>query len=132
MSINMLNKYRNRILAGTLILLAGIFVQIFMELDQIITITLVTMGTVLILFGIVYALKYGEGPVQDEWSKKIGSISLSYSWVITFFVLAGIFWVNYFEIISLDVNAVIGIIFFVMIITANLFQFYFRRKGDIE
>ncbi|MGM0770307.1 MAG: hypothetical protein ACQESU_01685 [Halobacteriota archaeon] len=132
MSANMPKKYRNRILAGTLILLAGIFVEIFMELDQAISISLVTMGTILILFGILYALRYGEGPVQDEWSRKIGSISLSYSWVITFFVLTGMFWVNYFEILSLDVNSVIGIVFFAMIITANLFQFYFKRKGDVE
>ncbi|KGK99766.1 hypothetical protein LI82_00725 [Methanococcoides methylutens] len=125
-------KYRNRILAGTLILLVGIFVEIFMELDQIITITLVTMGSVIILYGILYALKYGEGPIQDEWSRKIGSISLSYSWITTFFVLTGMFWMNYFEIISLDVNSVIGVVFFVMIITANLFQLYFRRKGDVE
>jgi len=128
MSVNIPKKYRNRIIAGALILLAGIFVEFFMQFDQIITITLVTMGTVLIMFGILYAFRYGEGPVQDERSRKIGSISLSYSWVITFFVLTGIFWVNYFEIVAVDVNSVIAILFFTMIITANLFKLWFRRK----
>jgi len=128
MSVNIPKKYRNRIFAGALILLAGIFVEFFMQFDQIITITLVTMGTVLIMFGILYAFRYGEGPVQDERSRKIGSISLSYSWVITFFVLTGIFWVNYFQIVLVDVNTVIAIVFFTMIITANLFKFWFRRK----
>lgn len=124
--------YRKRMIIATLILLSGIVLEAFTSIDRIVTISIINAGLIVILFSSYYFIKYNAGPVQDEWTRKIGRTGLAYSWIVTFLVMTGIFWIDYFGWLQMSVTQVLGIIFFTMIISANLFQLYFKRRGDIE
>lgn len=125
------NIYRNRIIIGTLILLSGVILEVFTNIDMIITISLINAGVIVIIFSFYYFIKYKGRPTQDEWTRKIGRTGLAYSWIVTFVVITILIWINYFGL-QMSVNMVLGIIFFTMTISANLFQFYFKRQGDVE
>ncbi|MCD4806180.1 MAG: hypothetical protein K8R13_01125 [Methanococcoides sp.] len=124
--------FRNRISIGTLILLLGIILEVFTSIDSIITISLINAGIIVILVSYYKFIKYKGGHTQDEWTRKIGRTGLAYSWIVTFVVTIGLFWVDYFGWLQMSVNEVLVIIFFTMIISVNLFQFYFKRQGDVE
>ena len=128
------NNKQYRIAIGSLILLAGLILEAFTNIDKIITITLITAGTIIILISVYHHLKYREkgAPTQDEWSRKISTASLANSWFVTFIVMIILFWVNYFNWIQFNVNQTIGLLFFTMILTANIFQLYFKKRGDVE
>lgn len=125
--------YRSGITIGMLILLSGILLEILTSIDDSITIFLTNAG-IIVMLGSYYKLHYRESTmsIQDEWTRKVGRTGLAYSWIVTFMVMIGLFWINHFGWFQMSVNEVLGIIFFTMIISANLFQFYFKRRGDVE
>lgn len=126
------SKYKNRLTLGFLVMLFGIFLEYMFEIDKIITIVLINSGAILVLYNLYYHIKYREVPSKDERIRKIANAGLAYSWVITFLIITAIFWIDYFNWFEITVQQVVGIIYFGMIISALIFQTYFKRMGDVE
>ncbi len=123
-----------RIIIGTFILVAGLLMNIFTDANQTLVISMIISGSVLIIYTVYYQIRYKEtgGPVQDEWIRRINTASLANSWFITFILILLIFWIDHLHIYSFTIDQVVAILFITMILTANMFQLYFRKKGDIE
>jgi len=126
------SKYKNRLTLGFLVMLFGIFLEYMFEIDKIITIVLINSGAILVIYNLYYHIKYREVPSKDERIRKIANAGLAYSWVITFLIITAIFWIDYFNWFEITVQQVVGIIYFGMIISALIFQTYFKRMGDVE
>ncbi|WP_459202603.1 hypothetical protein [Methanococcus sp. CF] len=126
------SKYKNGLRIGFLIMLFGIFIEYLFEFHSLITAILINAGVILIIYNLYYHIKYREVPSKDERIRKIANAGLAYSWVLTFLIMNLIFWVDYFKWLEITVQQVIGLIYFVMIISALLFQQYFKRQGDVE
>ncbi|MBB6066740.1 hypothetical protein [Methanococcus maripaludis] len=126
------SKFKNRLKFGFLIMLFGIFINYMFEVDRLITAVLINAGVILILYNLYLHIKYQEVPSKDERIRKIANAGLAYSWVFTFLIMNLIFWADYFNWFEITVQQVIGIIYFVMLISALLFQQYFKRLGDVE
>ncbi|MBA2862009.1 hypothetical protein [Methanococcus maripaludis] len=126
------SRFKNRVSLGFLIMLFGIFIEYVFHVSNLITAILINAGVILIIYNLYYHIKYCEVPSKDERIRKIANAGLAYSWVLTFLVMNLIFWVDYFNWFEITVAQVIGIIYFVMLISALLFQQYFKRQGDVE
>lgn len=71
-------------------------------------------------------------PESDERTKKLGAYAATYSWLLTLVLIAVLFWVDYFSIFKLTVTQALGTTLFVMVLSMNVFRWYFGRKGDVE
>jgi len=126
------SRYKNRLKLGFLIMLVGIFLEYMFEIDSLISAVLINAGVILIIYNLYLHIKYKETPSKDERIRKIANAGLAYSWIFTFLVMNLIFWVDYFNWFEITVAQVIGVIYFVMLISALLLQQYFKRQGDVE
>ncbi|ABO35124.1 putative hypothetical protein [Methanococcus maripaludis C5] len=126
------SKFKNRLSLGFLIMLFGIFIEYIFEVNSLVTAVLVNAGVILIVYNLYLHIKYREIPSKDERIRKIANAGLAYSWVLTFLIMNLIFWVDYINWFEITVSQVIGIIYFVMLISALLFQQYFKKQGDVE
>jgi len=69
--------------------------------------------------------------VRDERSLKIGTWAIAYSWYLSFLAVIVMFWLSYFSVVELTITAVLGILMFLMPLSAVVFQWYFSKKGDV-
>jgi heme/copper-type cytochrome/quinol oxidase subunit 2 len=128
-----LEKYTKTMYSiAAILIMAGVGMVAFLENYQEMAISLINMGAVIIFVTFIRAKRFKNGPMKDERTVKIGSYGLSYSWFVTLIVVAVLFWVNYFGIVQLTVDQVLGLLILVMAVTAKGFQWYLFRKGDVE
>lgn len=129
----MKKEYKSRIVVGAIILLAAIALQMFYAaIDNRVMIMLIIAGMILVGTGVFRYMKYGAGPETDERTRKISAYALSYSWIVTLVLVCMLFLSDEFGIFKMSVAQVIGSIISVMIVAPILFQWYLRRKGDLE
>ncbi|WP_256622306.1 hypothetical protein [Methanolobus chelungpuianus] len=128
-----LEKYTKTMYSvAAVLIMAGVALMAFLENYQEMSIGLINAGSVIIFVTFIRARRYRSGPLKDERTVRIGSYGLSYSWFVTLVVVAVLFWVNYFGILQLTVDQVLGLLILVMAVTAKGFQWYLFRKGDVE
>lgn len=116
------------IAVGTLIMLAGILlVALDIAAEKITSGGVITIGMVMIVIGVVNTIRNNEGVRKDELTRKIADRAAAYSWVITLIALLVVFWLNHFEVVDFTVNAVISIVYVIMIGTMVFYQQKFWR-----
>ncbi|MGB9938270.1 hypothetical protein [Methanosarcina sp.] len=125
-------KYVYRLILGIAIMAAGILSDIFSNIDVLIPIVLVNMGLIIFIATAFRLFRRGDLPDRDERTKKLAAYGITYSWLLTLVAITVLFWIQYFGLAELTADGVLGILLFFMIISANVFRWYFMRKGDIE
>jgi len=125
-------QYVITILAGLLLISLGVFYQLTDLANEIISLIFINTGTIITVIGVIHFNKFGARLTQDERTRKLGAIALSYSWLITFVTLNIIFWIDYLKIIGLTISQVLGIMLFVMVLSAGILQWILKRKGIIH
>jgi drug/metabolite transporter (DMT)-like permease len=90
-------------LAFVLIMAGIVLVAIFEDYQQS-GISLINIGAIILFVTFIRAKRYRNGPVKDERTIKIGAYGLSYSWLITFILIALLFWVEEFGISQMTVK----------------------------
>jgi len=129
---NIEKEYKYKMLIGLGILLAGVLVAAFLEVDILIPIVLINTGLIVFLATMFKFFRSGDLPDRDERTKKLAAYGISYSWLLTLVLITVLIWVDYFKLLELTARGVLGILLFFMIISANVFRWYFMRKGDVE
>lgn len=118
------------IVAGLVIMLTGIVLTARGIAGQkIAEAGIITMGMVMIVVGVLNTIRKREGVTKDEMTRKIADRSAAYSWVMTLLALLLIFWLNHFEVIEFTINAVISIVYVIMIATMIYFQKRYMKRG---
>lgn len=131
--MNKMEKYTKTMYSiAAILIMAGVAMLAFIGDHQEMAIGLINAGAVVIFVTFIRARRFKDGPLKDERTVRIGSYGLSYSWFVTIVLLAVLFWLNYFELVQLTVDQVLGLLILVMAITAKGFQWYLFRKGDVE
>ena len=125
-------KYVHRLILGIALMTAGVLSKAFLDTDILIPIILINTGLIILVVTAFSLFRRGDLPDRDERTKKLAAYGITYSWLLTLVVITVLFWVQYFELAELTANGVLGILLFFMIISANVFRWYFMRKGDIE
>ena len=126
--MNERKQYVITILAGLLLISLGVFYQLTDLANEIISLIFINAGTIITFIGVIKFNRFGAGLTQDERTRKLGAIALSYSWLITFVTLNIIFWIDYLEIIRLTISQGLGIMLFVMVLSAGILQWILKRK----
>jgi hypothetical protein len=113
-------------------MLAGILSAVFFEIDTAIPITLITMGLVMFVITAFRLFKNGNLPDRDERTKKLAAYGITYSWLLTLVLIMVLYWIEFFGLAELTAEVILSILLFFMIISANVFRWYFMQKGDVE
>jgi amino acid transporter len=130
--ISLERKYLYTIVLGLTIMFAGMFSIAFLEVNKSISISLINIGLIIFVVTVFRLFKKGDLPDKDERTKKLAAYGITYSWLVTLVLLTVLFWAEYFKLMDLTVGELLGTILFFMIISANVFRWYFMQKGDVE
>ena len=118
------------IIIGAFVMFTGIIlVGLDIAKEKILQGGVVTIGMIMIVIGVVNSIKKHEGVAKDELTRKIADRAAAYSWVVTLISLLIVFWLNHFEIVQFSVNAVISIVYVIMIVTMIYYQKKYWKRG---
>lgn len=131
----MKKEYKYYIGIGAAAFLVAITLQIFWSgIDTIwvsrITSFLITAGIVFIALGVVRHMIYKEEPEEDERTKKINALTLSYSWIVTLVLVAVLLLLDKWDILKMTVMQALGLTMAVMIVVAIISELFLKRKAD--
>lgn len=129
---SMEKRYMYKLVLGITIIVVGMLSAAFFEVDMLIPIVLINTGLIIVIATVFRLFKRGNLPDRDERTKKLAAYGITYSWLLTLVVIAVLSWVEYFGLAELTAEEVLGILLFFMIISANVFRWYFMQKGDVE
>jgi len=119
---------------GLFMIIATIVIQLTWNLpDNPVSISAVFICGFILL---IWAWRLGryesrDNMIQDERSLKIGTYAISYSWYLTFLVVAMLGWLAAMGKISLDISTFSFLLIILMPVSACFFQWYFNRVGDV-
>jgi UDP-N-acetylmuramyl pentapeptide phosphotransferase/UDP-N-acetylglucosamine-1-phosphate transferase len=92
----------------------------------------ISMIIAAIVVGFLRWKRTAEVSEGDERTKKLGAYAATYSWLLTLVLIAVLFWVDYFTVVKMTVAQALGTTLFVMVLSMNMFRWYFYRLGDVE
>ncbi|OYT42299.1 MAG: hypothetical protein B6U86_00565 [Candidatus Altiarchaeales archaeon ex4484_43] len=101
-------------------------------IDIVIILALFVAGVIGLITGFSKYLGYREGPRTDERTRKLSAFATTHSWFITFVLVNILFLLDYFDRLKITVSQILGLIFFVMLLTMVGMNVYFKRKGYAE
>lgn len=128
---NIENRYVYKLALGVIILLAGIVSATCYKYEALSSF-LIIMGLILFILTAFRLFRQGDLPDRDERTKKLVAYGTTYSWLLTLVLISVLYLANYFKLVEFTAEGVLGILLFFMVISANVFRWYFMRKGDIE
>lgn len=126
--MNKETEYKISILAGGLLILFGSFYNLSRMTNNVVSLIFIVAGITLVVVKTLQLNKYGAGVVQDERTRKISSRGISYSWIITFFALNILFWIDTLKIARISLSQGVGVIIFTMIISAAIFKYILKDR----
>lgn len=92
---------------------------------------LITLGIVCLYKGLPTRKEAGDYRIQDERSLRIGTYGLSYSWYITFLVVAAMGWLSGTGAAPITGPQACMVLIILMPVSARFFQWYFNSRGDV-
>jgi hypothetical protein len=126
------HKHKYLVGLGSLILTIGILSSLLNWFQSFLGATLISIGVTSLIIAISYKIRKEDLNEKDERLKKISLYSLSYSWLLTIFVMIILLWLNLSGVFMFKGMIFFPIVFFVMLISFYFFQYYFRNKGELE
>ena len=140
MEIKKWNKFN--LAFGSILLLIAVALLVFWKVpDSRIILPLIALGAVAIINGFLWPKRrffkflwiYSDTPEEeDERTRKMGAFATAYAWSITLILIAVLMFLEFFNLLKMNVMEVLLLIFFVMLGTTAGVYAYLRRKGNVE
>jgi hypothetical protein len=124
--------YKYKLTLGVILILAGIFFTVFFKDNSSVPVILIVMGMVVFVISAFRLFRQGDLPDRDERTKKLAAYGITYSWLFTLVLITILYWVEFLDLAELTSEAILGILLFFMLISANVFRWFFMQKGDVE
>ncbi len=70
--------------------------------------------------------------LNDERAKKISGRAFTYSWLATFLFVSILVGLDAFNLLTLTVTQVLGILFIFMLLGSAMIHWYYDKKSDVE
>lgn len=115
-------NYTALMVTGLLLMALGFIYQTLNLAGNLISLMFINAGIIMLVISTLKYNKLGAGVEQDEMTRKISSQALSYSWLLTFATLNIVFWLDYSDIIVLEIQPLLGFLIFLMIFSSALFK----------
>lgn len=129
----MKKEYKSRLAIGFVLLLLGIAVEIIGKgIYGLITNLFVLFGFILIIGSVIRHLKFRDEPEKDERTTKIGVFAMAYAWLVAMAFAGLLLWLDKYNIVKMTAPQALMSTFSVSFLALIVFQWYFRRKGDVE
>jgi hypothetical protein len=124
------NKYhKTTLLAGLILIILGIIYSLTGIGGNFISLLFINIGLILAIVSMLKFNRLGAGSEQDERTRQLSTISLSYSWLLTFIVLNVVFWLDWLNFLNLTLSQGVSLIISVMIISASIAKWWLNTKG---
>ena len=126
-------RYAAQVLIGLMALLAGVVIPLLWPtaspwMSLFLMLTGITFG----LTGLVMLWKPPKEPVHDEWTRKIRAYAFSHAWMVTFFVIIGLYIAQKIQLVLLTAEETLIMLFFATTLSGGVLQWHFVRRGDVE
>ncbi len=129
----MKKEYETRLAIGLVLLLLGIALDITGKgVYSLITSLFTLFGLILIIGSVIRHLKFRDEPEKDERTIKIGTFAMAYAWLVAMAFAGLLLWLDKYNLVKMTAPQALMSTFSVSLLAAGLFQWYFRRKGDVE
>ena len=119
-------------LARAAILAVLLFVVLWSGVNTVSVSAVISMIIAVLIVWVVRWRRTVDVPESDERTKKLGAYAATYSWLLTLVLIAVLFWIDYFTVVTLTVAQALGTTLFVMVLSMNVFRWYFSKRGDVE
>jgi len=101
-------------------------------MGSVIVITLMVAGLISFTTGLSRYLGYEEKPKTDERTRKLSAFATAYSWLITLSLVCILILLDYFGRLKMNVTQILGLLFFVMLVTMLWMRMYLKRSNQKE
>jgi uncharacterized membrane protein len=119
------------IVSGLILFLGSIILRSSNLIDESSFAIMLSAGASMFVVGMIRYKRYGDGIEKDERTMKISYTALAASFQITLMIIAGLWWVNYFNPIQLSINYLLGILILIMVFLNIIFRFYYSKKDNL-
>lgn len=124
------NKYHTTtFLAGLILIILGVIYSLAGIGGNFVNLLFINVGLILTVISMIKFNRLGAGSEQDERTRQLSTVSLSYSWLLTFVVLNAVFWLDWLDLLNLTLSQGVSLVIFVMIISASIFKWRLNTKG---
>jgi NADH:ubiquinone oxidoreductase subunit 6 (subunit J) len=116
---------------GVGLIVVGALLLLFAPAYSMLGSILLNVGAVLIFIIFVRRRWRKEPDIQDERTKKIGAVGLSWSWLMTLMLMCVLYLLTIGQVINPDPALLLAGLMLFTGVSGRLLQVYFYRKGDI-
>lgn len=114
---------------SAIIIVAGVFANIFATKD-INSQFLISFGVTFFIVMMFAYMKRKNLGKPDERDKKIAKAAMAYSWYFTYVFIALLILIDVMGLTKPSVQAVLGLVFFFMLISQFALRTYYGYRGD--
>lgn len=112
----------------------GIAIPVFgINLPPGITATFYSTASAIFAVGMVmyWRMKKGQKVIRDERVDRVAQKASAWSWWYSYILIAILFWVQYLNLYPLTVDIVLAVMFYFMIFSYVLSQWYINRQPNV-
>ncbi len=129
----MKSEYKSRMAIGLVLLILGIALELIGKgVYSLITNLFILFGFILITGSVIRHLKFRDEPEKDERTTKIGVFAMAYAWLVAMAFAGLLLWLDKYNLVKMTVPQALLSTFSVSFLAMIVFQWYFRRKGDVD
>lgn len=123
-------SWNKRVLLGILCTLIGISLLISDLVNSTIAYAVINTGTIVTIAAYKVS-RQKNATAHDERSRAIGAKAASYSWMLTYFLVAILVWLVEFNWFNLTLQMVLGLLLAQMSVTLLVYKWWFNNHGEI-
>lgn len=120
-------SWNKKVLVGIFTLITGLLLISLNLVDAALGLAIVNAGSIITIASYA-ASRRKEAVAHDERTRALGAKAASYSWMITFVLIAILVWLFQYNVITLSVNALLGLILAEMSVTMLLSKWWLGKK----
>ncbi|HQM24686.1 MAG TPA: hypothetical protein PK476_02110 [Candidatus Pacearchaeota archaeon] len=127
----MKKRYLFNIVFGLMLFLGSIILRSSNLINEYGFTVMMTAGASMFMVSIIRHKRYGSGPEKDERTIKIAYTALAASFQALLMIIAGLWWVDYFDPIQLSISNLLATLIFIMVFLNIVFRVYYSKKDNL-
>ncbi len=127
----MKKRYLFNIVFGMIFFLNSIVLRLSSTINESVFTIMMTAGASMFVAGLIRYKKYGDGIEKDERTMKISYTALAASFQVLLMIIAGLWWVDYFNPIQLSISNLLATLIFIMVFLNIVFRVYYSKKDNL-
>ncbi len=127
----MKKRYLFNIVFGMIFFLNSIVLRLSSTINESVFTIMMTAGASMFVAGLIRYKKYGDGIEKDERTMKISYTALAASFQVLLMIIAGLWWVDYFNPIQLSISNLLATLIFITVFLNIVFRVYYSKKDNL-